>query len=307
VKIYLCISIDVEPDCSPSWHYSKPLAFTGVSQGVAEILHPLFREFEMQPTYLINNVVLENDESIAIFKSLDGKFELGTHLHGDFIEPGKIHSDYAGKDGVMNQCFLDPEIEYGKLKNITALFTDRFGYSPVSFRAGRFSAGRNTIRSLANLGYKVDTSVTPEIIWKDPSREQPVDFAMAPNQPYWTNENKFPGSSADINLLEVPVSIVMRKRYGIFKRALWLRPHYSDKKGLIKVWQKMVKNNREKPVVVLNMMFHNVEVMPDLNPYTKSKKDVMQYLDSLKRFFEYCVKMNTQPATLSNIYNYYHH
>ena len=292
---------------SPSWHYSKPLAFTGVSRGVAEILHPLFGEFGMQPTYLINNVVLENDESIALFKSLDGKFELGTHLHGDFIEPGKIHFDYAGKDGAMNQCFLDSETEYGKLKNITALFTDRFGYSPVSFRAGRFSAGGNTIRSLANLGYKVDTSVTPKIIWKDSSRERPVDFTMAPIQPYWTNENKFPGSSsADKNLLEVPVSIVMRKRYGIFKRVLWLRPHYSDKKGMVEVWRKIVKNNREKPVVVLNMMFHNVEVMPGLNPYTKSDRDVMLYLDSLKRFFEYCIKMNTRPATLSAIFNHYH-
>jgi hypothetical protein len=307
VKIYLCISIDVEPDCSLNWHYSNPLAFTAVSSGIAEILHPLFREYGIQPTYLINNVVLENDESIAVFKSLDGKFELGTHLHGDFIEPGKIHSDYAGKDGVMNQCFLSPEAEYGKLKNITALFTHRFGYSPLSFRAGRFSAGRNTIYSLAELGYKVDTSVTPHIVWKDVSREYPVDFTMAPDQPYWTDKNNFPQSSTAGNLLEVPVSIVTRRRYGIFKRARWLRPYYSDSKGMMEVWRKMIVGNGEKPAVVLNMMFHNVEVMPNLNPYTKSGRDVTLYLDSLKTFFEYCIKRNARPATLSAVYDDYHH
>src|SRR4029077_1486953 len=104
------------------------------------ILHPLFREFGIRPTYLINNVVLEDHESTEVFKSLPGDYELGSHLHGDFIEPGKIHKDYSGKDGLVNQCFLEPEVEYGKLKNLTALFTERFGYSPVSFRAGRFSA-----------------------------------------------------------------------------------------------------------------------------------------------------------------------
>jgi hypothetical protein len=305
VKIYLCISIDVEPDCSKNWLYSTPLAFTGVSRGIAEKLHPLFNEFGIQPTYLINNVVLEDDESIAVFKSLDNGFELGTHLHGDFIEPGKVHSDYAGKDGLMNQCFLEPETEYGKLKNITSLFTDRFGYSPASFRAGRFSAGRNTIRSLADLGYKVDTSVTPKIIWNDFTREHPVDYSRAPDQPYWTDENSFPGLSFSKKMLQVPVSIVAARRYGIFKRARWLRPYYSDTAGMIKVTDRMTEKNREKSIIVLNMMFHNIEVMPGLSPYTQSDSDVIKYLDSMKGFFEFCLKKNIQPATLSSIYDYY--
>jgi hypothetical protein len=307
VKVYFCITIDVEPDCSKNWLYSAPLAFTGVSSGIGEILHPLFREFGIQPTYLINNVVLENDESIAVFKSLDSGCELGTHLHGDFIEPGKVHTDYSGKDGLMNQCYLEPEIEHGKLKNITSMFIDRFGYSPVSFRAGRFSAGKNTMRSLADLGYKVDSSVTPGIVWNDFTRERPVDYSRAPAQPYWTDENNFPAPSKVKKMLQVPVSIAMKRRYGIFKRPAWLRPYYSDTAGMIKVAEKMIKNNGGKPCVVLNMMFHNIEVMPGLSPYSQSDSDVKKYLDSMKGFFEYCQRNSIEPATLSTVYNHYSH
>lgn len=305
MKTFLCVSIDVEPDCSPSWHYASPLAFTGVSHGIGKVLQPLFMDFGIQPTYLINNVVLENDESISVFKSLDGEFELGTHLHGDFIEPGKLFSDYAGKDGAMNQCFLPPEIEFGKLKNITNLFTERFGYSPVSFRAGRFSAGGNTISSLARLGYKVDTSVTPGIIWNDPSRETPVNFSGAPAQPYWTSENDFPNLSDTNQLLEIPVSIVTRNKYLLLKRPLWLRPHYSDTQGMISVWKKLSKQYRENSFIVLNMMFHNVEVMPKLNPYTQSPGQVSEYLDSMRRFFDFCRNNDIIPVTLSNAYQYF--
>jgi hypothetical protein len=304
MKIYLCISIDVEPDCSLNWHYSVPLAFTCVSRGIGEILHPLFGEFGIRPTYLLNNVVQQDDESVAVLKGLSGKYELGTHLHGDFIEPGLVHSDPAGQDGVMNQCFLDPAIEYGKLKNITSLFTERFGYAPVSFRAGRFSAGPNTIHSLTSLGYKVDTSITPKIIWNDVSRERPVDFTKAPDQPYWISDKSFPQPSPEKKLLEIPVSIVTTRKYGLLKRPLWLRPHYSTAGKMAKVWENLTQANPGKPVLVLNMMFHNVEVIPNLNPYTKSSKDVGRYLDSLRIFFDFCLKKNVQPATLSDIYNH---
>lgn len=301
MEAYLCITIDVEPDCSPTWHYSDPLSFTAVSKGIANILHPLFLEYDIQPTYLINNVVLEDDPSISVFKKLKGTFELGTHLHGDFIEPQKIHQNYAGKDGVMNQCHLEPETELGKLKNITALFVEKFGYRPASFRAGRFSAGKNTMRCLESLGYKVDTSVTPGIVWNDSSRERPVDFRMASNQPYWTDDINFPLSSERKDILQVPVSIIMKRKFGILKRASWLRPFYSDFSEMINVSKKILNKKEDKPVV-LNMMFHNVEIMTGLNPYTKDDREVTKYLDALKIFFNFCKTNKIQPATLSHIY-----
>src|SRR5689334_6783695 len=105
MKRYLAISIDVEPDCTKSWQYSTPLSFSGVNKGIKEILHPLFQTTNVPPTYLINNVVLENEFSVDILKELKGSFELGTHLHPEFIEPDKRFSDYSGKSGRANCCF----------------------------------------------------------------------------------------------------------------------------------------------------------------------------------------------------------
>src|SRR6185436_20824439 len=99
MNVYLVVTIDVEPDCTPTWQYSNPLKFRGVSVGIKERLQPLFNKYDITPTYLINNVVLEDPQSIKVLAGLEGKFELGTHLHPEFIEPEKTHADYAGKRG----------------------------------------------------------------------------------------------------------------------------------------------------------------------------------------------------------------
>ena len=104
---YLTITIDVEPDCSPDWRYSNPLTFNGIREGIGNRLQPLFNQYGIVPTYLINNVALEDPQSIEVFKNLPGKFELGTHLHPEFIEPAKQYSDYSGKKGKPIAAFMN--------------------------------------------------------------------------------------------------------------------------------------------------------------------------------------------------------
>ncbi|HEY4154452.1 MAG TPA: hypothetical protein VGM24_03475, partial [Puia sp.] len=132
MKKYLVITIDVEPDCSPTWHYADPLTFKGVSEGIAQILQPLFNKQGISPTYLVNNVVLEDESSVSCFLHLEGKFELGTHLHPEFILPDKKYENYAGKKGVANCCFYPPDIESEKIRNITLLFEKALGYKPTA-------------------------------------------------------------------------------------------------------------------------------------------------------------------------------
>ena len=72
---FCTITIDVEPDCTPTWNYSNPLSFDGVKTGIAEILMPLFDKYGVRPTFLINNVVLEDDLSVEIFKKLNYKLK----------------------------------------------------------------------------------------------------------------------------------------------------------------------------------------------------------------------------------------
>ena len=318
MKKFLVITIDVEPDCSPNWHYSDPLRFDGVSKGIGKLLQPLFNEYGFVPTYLINNVVLEDQRSVDVLRQLSGKFELGTHLHPEFITPQKKYDNYAGKKAVANCCFYPPEIEYEKIKNVSQLFENNFGYKPLSFRAGRYSAGSNTIKSLARLGYRVDTSVTPHISWSDKTRERPVDCLDAPEQPYLIDEENITKENINGNLLQVPISISLKNR-NFFKeilvsggglrhrirkhKAFWLRPYYSTTPQLISIGKQFLSAYQDREAVVLNMMFHNVEVLPGLSPYTISENDCKKYLNQLRDFFGFCRQENIQGTALSDLYN----
>lgn len=301
-RVFLAITIDVEPDCSSNWRYSDPLTFAGVSVGIKNILQPLFTRYETPPTYLINNVVLEDKQSVAILSSLNGRFELGTHLHPEFIEPDKKYFEYAGKKAEANCCFLRPEVERHKLESITQLFKEQFGYNPVSFRAGRFSAGVNTISSLIDLGYKVDSSVTPAVTWNDPSREGIVDYSRQSVYPYWLDKGSFPDSSDSKKLLEVPVSIIKMKRWPRRPKTCWLRPVYSTDSEMIRLSKKIIENAPPNAPVILNMMFHNVEVMPGLSPYASNQDAANRLINQIENYLKWCQKKNILGITLEDYY-----
>lgn len=302
--IFFAISIDVEPDCTPTWHYSSPLTFNGVYQGIGEVLQPLFNQFDITPTYLINNVVLENSDSVSSLKSLQGKFELGTHLHPEFILPQKDFESYAGKKAEANCCFYPPQIEFEKIKNITELFKNRFGYSPTSFRAGRFSAGANTIKSLQSLGYCVDSSVTPHVNWCDKTRKEPIDYRRANELPYWIAKDSYlREGSEEKQLLEVPVTIDLQRSFLRRQQIKWLRPVYSsleDFASIINNYLKRYQNNRN---IVFNLMFHNVEVLPGISPYVKTAEEAKQYLNQLQYFINYMYRLKGRSAGLSELFH----
>jgi hypothetical protein len=319
MKKYLTISIDVEPDCSADWSYSNPLTFRGMHEGIGKILHPLFDRSGIKPTYLMNNVVMEDPGSVELMNNLPGEFELGAHLHPEFIAPDKQFADYAGKSARRNCCFYPPDIEREKLANITKLFEKSFGRKPTSFRAGRFSAGPNTMKALLELGYKVDSSVTPHMHWNDLTREQPVDFTRAPEQPYFIREGTIIGKSPEkAGLLQVPVTIGLLKRNPVkelvasalgmrrkinWHKRLWLRPAFSrfeDMKALIDQYSRKYD---DREAIVFNMMFHNVEVLPGLSPYTLSQYACDLYLKDLQQFFQYCNSQNIKSIGLTDAYS----
>lgn len=317
MKKFIAVTIDVEPDCTYNWQYSNPLTFYGVSKGIGTRLQPLFEKHNIIPTYLINNVVLENNDSVRFFKHLSGNFELGTHLHPEFIEPEKKYTDYAGKSGRANCCFYDPEVEKGKIKNITNLFIDSFGYQPLSFRAGRYSAGSNTIESLRLHGYKVDTSITPHICWDDETREGPIDFTNAKEQPYFIKSNSILEEDINGDILQVPITIGLLKRNYLketlssvaglrhkhrkFKN-IWLRPYYSSFEEMKFLVDSFTERYKDRKAIVFNMMFHNVEVLPGLSPYSKSENDCLKYLNQLNDFFNFCSQNKILGIGLSDIY-----
>lgn len=283
-KVVVLITIDTECDHDPRWARSRPLTFRSVTEGIHERLQPLFAGIGAVPTYLLTVEVLENEACLRSLRNIQGPHELGTHLHSAFIAPQKKFNDYAGVDSTDFQCHCAPDIEYRKLENLTALFQQRLGYAPRAFRAGRFGAGANTIASLERLGYLVDTSVTPHIYWDHP--DGGVDYRKAPEQPYVPDAADIARQSAlPRRILEIPVSITKTLLRG---RRQWFRPWLSSVARMKHVAQRLLRRYGDRSTVVLNMMFHSMEIVPGATPYPQTADEVARYCDDLAAVLSWC-------------------
>lgn len=317
-QVVLAITIDTERDCSPTWHTASPLTFTSVTEGIPQRLQPLFNKYGACPTYLLTAGVMENETCLATFRGLEGSFELGTHLHGEYVEPERKFDHYAGTLSSDMQCFYPVEIEAAKLRSLTTLYEDRFGCAPLSFRAGRFAADAKTLSLLAQLGYKVDTSVTSHVIWDDPAGR--LDFASAPEQPYHPCAEDI-CREGDLDILELPVTIdrhllppsplghlaAMSIRHipkvgNYLLKPLWLRPSNSSARRMIAVIKRYVARYRDEPLIVLNMMFHSMEAVPGKSPYTLTGDDCWAFLDRIETVLAYCAAEGIGFARLADVY-----
>ena len=101
----LCVSIDCERDKGPGWRIQRPASYVGVHDGIARKLHPLFRRFGVKPTYLLSAEVIRDPASAERLTRLPGSFELGTHLHAEYVAPGA--DDHA--ESTLFQAALPPE------------------------------------------------------------------------------------------------------------------------------------------------------------------------------------------------------
>lgn len=294
----LTVSIDTECDHQPDWSRSSPLTFENITSGIPDCLQPLFSDAGAVPTYLLTVEVMENVESVAMLKSIENEsLEFGTHLHAAFIEPEKKFHDYAGVDSPDFQCNCSPQVEFQKLENITNLFIEKFGYAPRSFRAGRYGAGANTLTSLEKLDYHVDSSVTPGFKWREPNGF--VDYRRAPLQLYTPQADDIGGADTPgaRTILEVPVS--MQPRFG--RSPKWLRPWLSGVDTMKGVVRHHLNRFADQPIVVLNMMFHSMEVIPKASPYPQSAADVMKFTEQLKQTLDWCAKQGFRFSTLKGV------
>ena len=164
----------------------------------------LFKTFSIKPTYFLSPEVIDNSECVQTLLKIREHCELGTHLHADYIEPKKSYTNFDGKETHAFQTDYSPEIEFLKLKNLTDSFYNAFNFSPKVFRSGRYAANKHTIKSLNELGYKVDSSFTPHLKWLSPLNRT-INHENSPEQPYFCHhENIY--KESDSSLLEIPIS-----------------------------------------------------------------------------------------------------
>ena len=284
--VLLCVGIDCECDKGRGWRVRAPLSFDGMTRGIGERLQPLFARYRAKPTYLLSPEVLRDPRSVELLRALTG-CELGTHLHGEFAD-----ADPTPPPRVTEAVQRDysREVESGKLAFLTELFTQALSRPPRSFRAGRFGIGPNTLEHLAGLGYYVDSSVTPHLDWSARGVAD-LSFQDAPSQPYFPDPRQ-PARPGGSSILEIPVTIRPRLP-GLpwMSRRLerrWLRPTHGSTRSLLRTARDEIAEHRgQRRPVVLNAMFHNVEVVPGCSPYAHTERaaaGILGRLDALLAF-----------------------
>ncbi len=269
----LAITVDTECDKGPGWRVRYPLSFRGVYEGIGEVLQPLLERYGFRATYLISPEVMEDSRSVSLLKDTGrAGAELGTHLHGEFIEPGRRPEPEITSERATD---YPPDVEWAKLRNLTRLFTETFGHRPLSYRAGRFAASLRTLLYLERLGYRTDSSFTPFSVVSG------VDHRRSPVYPYRPSRAD-PYTPGELDIYEVPITVYPRNRY-LYRFAsrfpirrvrrwlrrrfgtVWLRPTVSGLEDVAWLTRKMEEVMGER--VVLVMMFHNVELVPGMSPY----------------------------------------
>lgn len=302
-RAYLCVSIDTESDKGRGWRSRRPMSFDGITDGVVKRLHPLFERFGAKPTYLLSPEVLRDEACVETFRRLLPSSELGTHLHGEYAEPNAFEPDVTS----AFQRDYTPDVERQKLTYLTDLFIRAFGHQPQSFRAGRFGIGPASIPILESLGYVVESSVTPHMDWAS-SGAPGLSFHGAPSQPYRPDPEE-PGRPGTAAILEVPVTI--RRRIwnalpGLGRRVepRWLRPTRGSEEGLVRVAEDEIAEARriapDRPVI-LNAMFHNVEVVPNTSPYAANEEEARGILDRLRALLSFARRAGISVVGLGDV------
>jgi hypothetical protein len=305
----VAVSIDVECDKDERWDVRQPLTFRGVEEGIGRRLTPLFLEYGVRPTYLVSPEVMRHEESAALLKAASD-CELGTHLHPEFI----VGSGRVTQTAAI-ACLMSEEEERRDLEILTALFAGVFEKPPRSYRAGRYGASARSLRVLADLGYAVDTSVTPHKLWA-----AGLDFRGAPDSPYYPSADDICGRGPSGGLLEIPVSL-RPSRAPAFVRGptqflarsrvkctrdlakwtrgpFWFRPGWSKRGVLLGFVRSAARGEFQG---ILNMMFHNVDMVPGCSPNARSEEGVRTALDDLRAVCEEVAACGGRFATLSEI------
>jgi hypothetical protein len=313
----LVISIDCECDKSLDWRASDPLSFHSITHAIPRVLQALCNKYGAVPTYLLSNEVIEDSACVQSLTALDGAHELGTHLHGDYVDPMRKYSRYDGTLSADYQSDYDDPVQQQKMERLTQLFISRFGYHPTSFRAGRFGANSCTVRTLEKLKYKADSSVLPGLREKTPGGA--INFSKAPVGPYFPSPEDIcvPG---DCSVLEVPVSVwqnpIMKRLFAgqtvrspkplservfgkIFPSSV-VRPTFYSAQDMIKTADRLMSSRK---TWVINMMFHSMELVPRASPYVTNEVQARRLLKRIEIFLKWWKDKGYQFSSLSSLYN----
>ncbi|MBX2879333.1 MAG: polysaccharide deacetylase family protein [Granulosicoccus sp.] len=310
-------TVDTEEEWDWSGDFPRPPFSTKNIQCLPEF-QDFCQRIAIRPTYFVDHAVIEKPENQAIlarYFSAD-TCDIGAHLHPWCTPP--IDEEICDKNS--HAVNLDLTLFRRKMVELTDGLAAAFGRHPTSFRSGRWGLNGKMLQVLAELGYKIDSSVRP--YYSDTA----FSYDGAMTVPYWPSFGNVlePGEQREI--LEIPATsgynhpnfesldnwgrklrrepIRRLKIVGILSKLGWfnkiaLTPEDQTLKEMCRSIDVAVK--RRDPV--LNLFFHSSDLMPGNTEYVKTEADKVAFYDRIEQCVSHARnRYNAEFLTITEAY-----
>jgi hypothetical protein len=300
----LIVVIDTEEE----FEWDKPVDRNSTSVVAMQYIYrvqDIFDNYGITPCYVIDYPIASQEEGymplLDIYK--DKRCEIGAHLHPWVTPPEEEElvpeNTYPGN--------LEKSLEYEKIKNLTDIIRQNFGFQPIIYKAGRYGFGANTESILKQLGYQIDLSYCPSF---NHGNDGGPDYSDAHAEPFWFDDDR--------KLLEIPISGSFVGIAGTASKSLFnLAQNYKkfklpgilSKLGVVdrlvlspegyshEEHVKITRHLYHKGVRTFTWSFHSPTVMPNTTPYVNNEQDVKKFLDSFHQYFDFFFNTMSGVAT----------
>lgn len=261
----------------------------------------LCEKYGFYPVYLTDYEMAMDERWVqfAKQKAIEGKCEIGMHLHGWNTPPEYTLEDRYGGNPYVTE--YPAEIIEQKVITMMDLLQDRFKTPVISHRSGRWATNDTYFDALVRNGIRVDCSIIPGMdLSKIPgcSCNCGNNYRKAKKGVY----EIYPG------LVEVPMT-ARRIRYfsrGSIKHRIktlllgddvWLRPIPKSAKQMKTLTQRVIQEDNND---YLEMMIHSSELMPGGSPYFKTQEDIENMYRMIEDYFRYVSDLGYTGELLKN-------
>lgn len=272
------VFVDTEEEFDWSGPFRRDAASV-TAVAAAPAAHARFRDSGAALTWLIDHPVARDPRAVDLLAATlaDGRSGVGTQLH-PWVNP-----PYDEEVGVANSFpgNLPRALHAAKLDALTDLIERGFGRRPLVHRAGRYGLGPDSLRLLAERGYRIDTSMRARY---DFSAGQGPDFSAIGPQAFRTAEG----------LVELPLTTILTGAWPrpALYRALSRIPHgpgVGARTGLV---QRVALTPEGMPLAdaleavrvahgeglrLLNFAFHSPSLVPGHTPYVRDAADLAEF------------------------------
>lgn len=306
------ITIDTEED---NWGEYRSSGFSVENIGQISRLQNLFDRYGAIPTYLITYPVIKSDTARGTFLDIlaRNRCEIGAHCHPWNTPP--FEEDINARHSML--CNLPYSTVARKIAVLQNEIAQSLGVVPRSFRAGRWGFGPQVAAAIHELGFRIDTSVTPFIDW---TVYAGPDYREAPFRSYQFDPAAVQSVAQNGCLLEVPATVgFLQRNFELCRRVIrwrgvatrlhlrgilertgivnlrWLSPELSSGKDMLA----LVRTCLQRGCSELNMSFHSTTLLPGKSPFVKSQEDLDSFLASIEMVLKFAANEGLVFSALS--------